>query len=39
MSFAQIDVIDDVTSEKVRGTELGGVPFEARGDGEDIFSD
>ncbi len=39
MSFAQIDVIDDVTSEKVRGTELGGVPFETRGDGEDIFSD
>ncbi len=39
MLFAQIDIIDDVTSEKVRGAELGRVPFEVGGDGEDIFSD
>jgi hypothetical protein len=39
MLFAQIDIIDDVTSEMVSGTELGRVPFEAGGDGEGIFSD
>ena len=38
MAFTEVDIIDDVATQKIGGAELSGVPFKTTGDGEDVFS-
>ena len=38
MAFTEVDIIDDVATQKIGGAELSRVPFKAGGDGEDVFS-
>ncbi len=39
MAFTEVNIVDDVATQKISGAELSRIPFKTGGDGEDIFSD
>jgi hypothetical protein len=38
VTLAEVNIIDDVATQKIGGAELSGIPFKAGRDGEDVFS-
>jgi hypothetical protein len=38
VAFAEVNIVDNVATQKIGGAELSGVPFKAGGDGEYVFS-